>query len=346
MKGYSEDSEILTPLGWEPWPEAWRRWSKDPRSVEILAVDPGKGTCFFERPQEVYKQETSEEYLLYWVRSSYLNFCVARDHPMIVGDRPGSPWVSRSAAEVCGKSVRYLTNAILEDRQRGLPDDLPREGRHRFLLLRLAGFFFGDGVRSGSRLPRTLRFRLRRPRKIEYLKALSEALDVPFQKWKSDRYTIADENLSPWIHSNFSSPEGKSLPVWILTLPPAEIAAFWDGLKNSDGTRIQGDRWCYDSTNKSALGLIQATAHLNGLSANLTLNKSHEGEGRENQKPCWRLSISSKSTRCVATCHKKSPGVKESWISPRGSVYSASTSTGALLVRRQGKVMVGGASRR
>ena len=92
-----------------------------------------------------------------------------------------------------------------------------------------------------------------------------------------------------------------------------------------------------------ALDIIQATAHVNGFSANMTLNNPNEGIEHINHRPCWRLYISERSTYRVETSQEgRSLGVTESLVSYSGYVYCASVSTGALLVRRQNKAVVSG----
>jgi len=336
---YSADTEVLTEQGWMFWPDLFESGDNIPR---LLAVDIERGECRFEKPSAMQAVEIEPGDHLYQLESQYLNFAVTHDHRMIVSARKHTggfgEWHFRPASEVYGSPVRYLLNSCLVDSERTLPSDLP-DGVDTLTAFRLAGFFFGDGQRSQNQVPRCIRFRIRRPRKIAYLLSIG----LPTDCMEGDRYTIRHPALAAWIHRNFSSDRGKVVPRWILTLPKQELAAFWDGLKNSDGTRITDKSWAYDSVEKKALDLIQAAAHINGFSANMTLRNPNEGEGYENHRPCWRLHIAENSTRRVETCQQgRTPGVSESWIDYSGKVYCASVSTGALMVRRKNKVMVSG----
>ena len=342
---YSADTEVLTDRGWMFWPDFHAEAKKADCGTgslpKLLAVNTEDGFCSFEAPSAIQAVSLASGDSLYTVESQYLNFSVTGDHRMVVSHRQKSggfsPWYIKTAQEVVGKPVRYLISSCLSDDDRSLPS-YPAHGIDTPDAFRLAGFFFGDGLRTSNKNPVSIRFKIRRPRKIAYLMSLG----FPLERKKGDRYVIRNEFLAAWIHEHFSSKEGKTIPHWILTLPKLELAAFWDGLKNSDGTNIKGNTWCYDSSDKKALDLIQATAHINGFSANMTLNNPNEGEGHENHRPCWRIQISEKSTRRVETCQNgRSTGVKESWTRPNNStVYCATVSTGALMIRRNNKVIV------
>jgi len=327
---YTPDTEVLTEKG-------WLRWDKLDRTERLLAVDIKKGECFFEYPSQYQVIDVEKDDKLYAVDSQYLSFAVTGDHRMVVSHRKKdgkfTEWYFREAKDCFSSPVRYLLNSCLLSDQRKLPADIP--DCDLLTAFRLAGFFFGDGIRSSSKEPGVVRFHLRLPRKIAYLSSLGFSVD----KMKSDYFSIRDTSVAKWIHQNFSGQDGKKIPEWILFLPKPELAAFFDGLKNSDGTRIKDRSWCYDSCEKEALDLLQAVAHINGFSANMTLNNTPVSA---NHRACWRISIGEHATRRVETCQHRSPGVAENWIDYSGKVYCATVSTGALMVRHNNKVMVSG----
>ncbi|MGB3532413.1 MAG: FAD-dependent thymidylate synthase [Microcoleaceae cyanobacterium] len=329
---FSADTEVLTAKGWLGFPLVTKE-------TQLLAVDPSKGSAHFEIPSAIQAIEFNSADKMYSVESQYLNFLVTRDHRMLVSSRQSggsfSSWRFEEAREIYNKPVRYLLNTHLDESQRFIPEIPP--DIDPFTTFKLAGFYFGDGLRSHNINPGVVRFRIRRPRKIAYLKSLG----LPLSEMKGDRYTVRSESLASWVHSNFQDGQRKTIPVWMLTLPYDLVEAFWDGLKNSDGTRVKEQSWSYDSVEKDALSMVQAIAHINGFSANMTLNNPNVGESHENHRPCWRLTISEHSTRRVESCQKnRSPGVKEDWVNYSGKVYCATVSTGALMVRRKGKVVV------
>ncbi len=330
---YSSDTEVLTERGWMLFSEVYSSKTYDGGDcVKLLAVDPNSGSCQYEAPSAVQKVKFNSEDTLYQVKSQYLDFAVTHDHRMVISSRTkgggSTPWRIEAAENVQGKPVRYLLASQLVDPT--TPQDFSQEKAFR-----LAGFFVGDGVRSQHNHPRTVRFRLRRHRKIEYLHSLGYDVTA----WKGDRYTINDVDIAKWIHENFSSSKGKVIPAWMLTIPRNLVLAFFDGLKNSDGTRIMDTSWAYDSSDKELIDMIQAMAHTNGFSANMNVN--NKNDGNENHRIGWRVNISQRITKLVETCQKgRSIGVVEDSIAYSGYVYCATVSTGVLMVRRNNKVIV------
>ncbi|MDJ0743147.1 MAG: FAD-dependent thymidylate synthase [Xenococcaceae cyanobacterium MO_167.B27] len=329
---YSADTEVLTKQG-------WIAWEKVTENHQLLAVDIETKTAHFEKPSSIQKIKFREEDKLYSVKSQYLDLLVTLDHRMVVSDRQKSgdfsEWYFKNASEIYNKPVRYLLSSFLSPEARKIPEDIPQD-IDIYTIFKVAGFFFGDGLRTHNKNPASIRFRLRNPRKIAYLLSL----DLPTLEMKGDRYVIKNKSLAAWVHENFSTDNGKCIPQWMLTLPENAILAFWDGLKNSDGTRVTKKSWGFNSCEKSAIDLIQATAHINGFSANLTLNNPNVGQKHLNHKPCWRLNISERETQLSQ--EERNPGIFESLSDYSGYVYCASVSTGALLVRRNGKVIVCG----
>lgn len=334
---YSADTEVLTDSG-------WIRWDSVTDSMLLLAVDPNTGFSKFEAPKtlQVYDFDSSDK--MYSLQSSAFDVLVTQNHRMVVSTRKKdgtwSEWGFKSAAEIHNKPVRHLMNCCLTDDDRLVPEGLPAS-IELHTLMKIAGFYFGDGERPTRKDSSSIRFRLRRPRKIAYLYSLG--LDAAEKA--GDRYVISNQELARWLYANFTTETNKAVPQWILTLPQSLVAAFWDGLKNSDGTHIKEKSWCYDSCEKEALDTIQATAIVNGFSANMTLNNKQEGEKHQNHRPCWRIHVSEHHTRRVEACQKgRSPGVEESLVNYQGKVYCATVSTGALMVRRNGKHIVCGNS--
>ena len=331
---YSADTEVLTNQG-------WMTWNQITYSMKLLAVNTDTKEAWFEKPNQLYEYDIDDE--LYYVKSNFIDLLVTKDHRMIISRRTSTEnnwteWFSKKAKDVYNTPVRYLLNCYLKNNARKLPNDLP-ENIDLQTAFRIAGFFYRDGLRSINKNSGVVRFRIKNSRKIDYLLSLN----LEIKETEGNRFVIEHKSLASWIHRNFSNFEDKTVPIWLLELPANLVASFWDGLQNSDGTNIQEKSWCCNSTNKNALEIIQATAHINGFRANLTLNNKNEGEADKNHKPCWRLHISEISTYPVEYCQKnRGVGIQEGFVNYKGKVYCASVSTGALLVRRNGKVIVCG----
>lgn len=328
---YSSDTEVLTKEGWVFWPNVTPE-------MMLAAVDISTGSINFETPRAIQCIPFKDKDKLYSFQSQRLDFAVTQDHRMVVSSRKSdgwSEWRFEKASSVVGKAVRYMLSGVLEERR--IPEDCP-DGVDLVNLFKIAGFFFGDGCRSQSKNPGCLRFRLRRARKIAYLKGCG----FPVDEMKGDRFTLRNLSVSQWVYKHFQSENGKNVPAFIMSLPRGLFEAFADGLKNSDGT-VKRNTWSFDSVEKKSLDIIQAAFHLNGQAASLGLNNPNEGELHENHNPCWRLHVSSFEPYARAEVNQKgrTRGV-EKLITYGGNVYCASVSTGALLVRRNNKPVVCG----
>ena len=327
---YSEDTEVMTENGWKLWPEVGY-------SDKLAAVDIETGSIKFEYPKDLQKYDLLPGDKLYSIESQKISLAVTQDHRMVYSSRTNKNWRFSTAASLAGKPVIYRLAGDLCDEDRKIPTDCPTD-YDLVNTFKLAGFFFGDGVHSNNKQPKCLRFRLRRHRKISYLKSLG--FDV--REMKDDRFTVDLGETATWISKNFSNTDEKVCPNFILKLPKYLFDAFLDGLKNSDGT-LKRKTWAYDSTNLDALELVQAACHLNGMSATVTLNHPNVGVGHENHKPCWRLHISSLYPIARFEVHQRgrTKGT-EKLISYTGKVYCATVSTGALLVRRNRRPIISG----
>ena len=329
---YSADTEVLTADGWVAWP------SVEP-SMALAAVDIETGAISFERPINLHRVPIADGDKLYSVQSQRLDIAVTQDHRMAVShrrrDNTWSDWYFTTAAEVAGRAVCYRLAGELKKRR--IPDDCP-DGVDLVQLFKIAGFFFGDGCRSRNQRPGCLRFRLRLARKVTYLNSCGFVVEQKQQ----DRFTLRNAKVAEWVHRHFATESGKAIPPFVMHLPVALFEAFTDGLKNSDGTP-KNSTWAFDSTAKASLDILQAAFHLNGKAASLSLNNPNEGEGHENHAPCWRIHISCREpfARAEVGQRGRTRG-SEQLIPYKGNVYCATVSTGALLVRRNGKPVVCG----
>ena len=331
---YSKDTEVLTSSGWKLWPGVTK-------SDQLAAVNIEDGSIAFEHPKALQAVPFNDSDSMYHVTSQKLDIKVTMDHRMVISSRQKngvfSDWRFAPAAAIIGKPVRYMTGAVLKDSERKMPKDLP-SGVDILSLFKLAGFFYGDGERTHSINPRSVRFRLRLHRKIAYLNSLG----FEIKPQGDDRFIIHNEQISRWIHSNFSNTDSKQLPNWIISLPQNVLLALLDGLRNSDGT-VKMKTWAFDSCEKDSLDILQAACAVNGIHASFSLNNPNEGEGHENHRPCWRLHFSSRSCHARQESNQKgrTRGGEKS-VPYQGFVYCATVSTGALIVRRNDKIVVSG----
>jgi hypothetical protein len=110
-------------------------------------------------------------------------------------------------------------------------------------------------------------------------------------------------------------------------------------MKNSDGS-LRRKTWVYTTTSRQVAGMLQALLHTRGKVGSLTFTP-YGDEG----KMAIRVNVSDRTTpRVEPNQQGRSLSYKEALVPYEGSVYCATVSTGALLVRRNGKVAVSGNS--
>lgn len=329
---YSEDTEVLTSEGWVAWPLITS-------NHQLAAVDPETGATAFERPSALQQHQLTPEHSLLEVQSQKIDYAVTLDHRMIVSSRINnggwSTWRVESAADIIGRSVRFRTGGVLQERR--VPSHCPTNV-DLIQLFKIAGFFYGDGIREQAKKPSYLRFRLIKLRKIKFLRSCGFNVDV----MAGDRYVVRNREVAHWVHAHFATVTGKAIPSFILELPKELFEAFAEGLRNSDGTP-KGKTWSFDSKEKAALDMLQAAFVLNNTPAHLGLNNPNVGPGCENHAPVWRLHVSCREpvVRCELNQVGRTVGTQK-LVPYTGKVYCATVSTGALFVRRNNKVMICG----
>jgi|GEM_PF-333417 len=197
--------------------------------------------------------------------------------------------------------------------------------------LKLVGFFLGDGSLAGDK---SIRFHLKKKRKIEYLKAIAK--DANLQLYNTgDHYRVEGSTLKGYF-SKFYNAGSKVLPgdVW-QTLNSSEIACIFDGLKNSDGS-IKRNTWVYSTTSEQLKDTLEIIGALHGYS--ITVSKTIREDDKH--KNIFRLNISSKNYILVNDS-RNSTSVEIIDVEDE-PVYCANTGNNVLVVRRNGKIILSG----
>ncbi len=328
---YTPDTEVLTRRGWVQFPNLLPH-------EEVVAIDIQTGRAHFESPIAYQKYTINDK--IYQVKGQNLSLAVTLDHRMVVAHRKKTgDWTDyyfASAADVVGKPRKYLNSTFLTFDQRcSYPTDLP-PGYEPEQLMKLAGFFIGDGCINNASIH--TRFRIRKQNKIDYLYALG----FEIKEHPEDRYSLTDQKVAAWLQQNFTHNREKYIPWSYLNLTPDLIASLLEGMRVTDGTQKRSS-WSYDSTSEQVLDFLQAILHLNGQSGSYSLNNPNQGEEHKNHKPCGRIHISKRRAPRVEICqNNRSRSYVESIESYEGDVFCVTVSTGALLVRKDRKVIVCG----
>lgn len=326
---YDDQTEVLTDSGWKLW--------KDLTEVdELAAIDIKSKNIIFEKPINLYNYRYDGD--LYKLEGISVDLAVTPNHNMVVSYRKsGNIWSDyrlESATDIGTKPRRYLKAGTYAGNRDKCLYYLPMESSKEFF--KLLGFFVGDGYASSTN---QIQFRLKKERKIKFLYSLGYTV----QKLQNNKYAINASNLGKWFRSHCYDPSGnKLIPTWIIHESIEIRNSLLIGLKNSDGS-IKRKTWQYCSTSKQVMDILQILLHLNNLSGNLYDSYVTHKDGRRS----WfgKIIVSNRNTpRVELEQTGRSHTYNLGYYPYSGQVYCATVSTGAIIVRRGGKVIVSGNS--
>lgn len=320
---YDEETEILTKYGW--------KYFKDLKLTDLVAsVTKHSHKIIWSNPKEIINQEYNG--FMYSVNSSMINFKVTPNHDLYLGIQKNKTWLlpeKYKPEEISISPKRIYCSATEHSENLNHLD---------FLKGCLYGFYLGDGYWYNKN---EIAFRLKKKRKIEYIKNLLLKLNLSY----SERYTInqvteikllandyiflfgKEKSSEKLIKSNFFD-ESSSLKLGII-----------DGLKNSDGT-IKRNAWSFSTTSKN----LKETFQTLGASLGLIVKENKGKQKTENHAEQYRLMILSRSITPLfndTRLGNSNKLIKENY---NGKIYCCTVSTGLILVRRNGCQMISGNS--
>ncbi|MGC1245027.1 MAG: FAD-dependent thymidylate synthase, partial [Spirulinaceae cyanobacterium] len=299
----------------------------------LAAIDIHNNEIRFEVPVALQKYQHKGQ--VYHLQGQQLDTVVTLDHRLVVKRRhKDSSWTEayfENAADVIGKPRRYLKSGNLAKCDRTTWSNPWHLDKKQFA--KLVGFFVGDGMKP--RPANQIRFRLKKQRKIDFL----HSIGIPIEAKAGDRYTVNLPGIGKWFRDKcFNATGDKCLPDGYLKLTATEVEGLLEGLRNSDGNE-QANTWRYSSSSIFLLGQLQALLHINNLSGHWSLAYQEN----EKHQAGYYLNVSNRiSPRVEISQNGRSLSYSESVEKYDGFVYCATVSTGALIVRRNRKVMVSG----
>lgn len=338
---YDKQTEVLVHgKGFVPWPKV--------RPDDLLGQwDAETDSLVYERPEYLISKRYSGR--MYKVEHGGVDLLVTPKHSMLVkrivpvgvpGDKKrqawGDKWELVRAQDLGDHTmIRYRKHTRRLD---GTKVDLGLfpPVRDRLALLRLIGFFIGDGFAGRAKRAGMLNFHLKKKRKISYLRTQVEAIGWTL-KVKADGYYNVYADVIGAVFRNFfyASESEKVIPQFLLDLPQEEAQALLDGLKNSDGAVEQGRAWSYSSKYQHIIDQLQLVA-------------LHAGEvvqqGKTYPNGIHMCRTMSKMREPVINQKKRGEAKDTSTVFYSGNVYCAKTRTGVLVVRRNGKIVLSGNS--
>lgn len=320
---YDDETEVLTANGWKRWP--------DVRMSDRFATRDEFGRIAYHQPKRLIKAKY--EGRMYRVEGQGVDLLVTPNHRMYV-----CPTTTKEGRK--REVYQFIRADELDDTSHAYVKtgtwDPPKTRLVHTDVARLLGFAIGDGSLSGGSLG--LRFRLRRPRKMQYLESIVSSLG-----WKlrtdGERYsvTIPDE-YAALFRGIYGPDRSKQIPQYVLTEWDFNtLLALYQGMMESDGHRGRTSD-SYDTTSQKLAGQFQQLCLHLGVAANVcyTLERVPAG-GSFGKKPLTRMSVITRCThpevnKCVG--HKGRTRWIEDWS---GDVYCAEVPHGTLYVRRGGQ---------
>jgi len=339
---FSDDTEILTPFGWQPI-----------KSVQIGDLVLGMSTDGYAEYQPVLAKQEYDYIgdLLHFAGRS-IDLLVTPDHKLLVRRRTnGRPnrkgpektlWYTTPACEVFG---RHNYEMLRQIRWRGNdPGEYVEINSDHYptrAFLRFLGLWLGDGSayvqRRNDRIKGYIVQIAAFNHKRAYVKRVLDELGLHYNEMK-EGFRIHKKSLCEYFLPYCHAPN-KHVPREWFNLTPDLIQLILEGLIVADGN-VQTRT--ITTVSKQLADDIQVLAFLSGQSAIVrkakadTRKRQVNGHVIKGQHAVYKIRISSVhlSPKIRPTCHKKVPY--------RGKVYDVTVPNHLIFVRRNGKAVWSG----
>jgi hypothetical protein len=334
---YDDATEVLTDRGFV-------RWAEVDQADRLGCWDNERGSLVYELPRTLHRFDYDG--LMYEIDHPKINLLVTPNHQMWVSRRSDGrspakwrePYLER--ADTLGEltATRYFKSAPLVDQPDEKLDWLIEDVEDTHALLMFVGFFLGDGyaARPHVQNPNTVRFRLRKQRKIAFLRDITAKIGWSLRELACDTYAISVPGIGSAFRSAFYDVNGeKTLPARLRMLNQRQAQSLLMGSAQSDGS-LKRRTWSYDSTSVGLLDALEIVALHAGLSWTRMKLKNATRPGRT-----WRLAFHTLSRPRI---NHDRLHIDTHMVPYEGPVWCASTRTGVLVVRRNGQVVLCGNS--
>jgi len=298
---YHEDMEVLTSSGWKKW--------KETGTIEEFLVPDPKTKKLNKEILSVIKEQYSGELCTF--ENNRMSYKVTPEHRMWFKSRSKDSEFQIYKAKDVQNGGHYEPLVEYET--------LPTASDKFF---EMVGFYLGDGHWQSEN---TIRFRLKKDRKIDYIIGVLKDLGAEF-KIRVDKYNVT--NITTKIDDKFKNIVSrdttfdKQLLINISTISQEQIYGLFLGMVNSDGS-VRKDRHGTSFMTRSDMlnKLFESCGSVLGLDShkvwqNKTLNT-------------YRIMSYDKQSRTSLESRLEYKN-KEDYT---GNVYCATTSTGLLIVR-------------
>jgi thymidylate synthase (FAD) len=331
---YDDATEVLTESGWKPWP--------DVDGNELFATRTIDGRLEYQPALQLVRKEYRGHMIGF--KGMSLDLLVTPDHRVLTSGmttregRRRARYRLTPANSVLWRSHRHVTTAlwggeVLEwfrfDGQRFDPEPL----------LKLVGFFIGDGTLSHSN---HIVFNLRKARERAFLAATVDEAGLELREWHGGKKLAVP--VGPQLRTLFAecyAGREKVIPKRLLELSPGLLQSLYVGLMQSDGSVLKrpgrADKHSYHTTSKRLADQVQEIALKLGRSASVRPHPFVPGDGHYGSLPRWRVTIYNERNSRPELCRTRADADGHMGVERYdGAIHCVEVPNHTLYVRRNG----------
>jgi len=317
---YDDQTEVLTENGWKKWP--------DVVDGEKLATISSENRIEFQKPKRIISKEFDGPMIR--IKMELVNLLVTPDHNMLASCRKLNGWKPYSlypASEFLSRSHRIRT---------GGGEWSGEDSKHSEPQMKLLGFFIGNGTLSLNASNPS--FRLRRKRKVDYLKSICESAGYEVSSDNDRYYVKVDRDFLGLLEECYNDEREKVIPRSVLSLKRQLLECVFDGLINSNGSVSKSGRQIYTTTSQPLAGQIQELTVKIGRASVIRVIPYNPKNSSFGKKTMYSLSILRERKMSPRIGWTKQDREKQVTVEHyTGMVYCATVENGTLYVRRNGK---------
>lgn len=360
---YADDTEILTDSGWCCVAEL------QPGMI-VASLNPDTHGIEYVPVSDVHVYDHKGR--MHSVETTQVSLCTTEEHKQYARRRGQDKYELASSADLFGKRYRLLKNGVWKGTHRDsfkLPDvynTLP-QGKGKCVptlvegpeipmeqYLTIMGIYLSDGNVVWQEKTSDYGFDITQI-KGDNPRILREAFDRLGIKWcecsKGTKIRVYSKHWATYLRQFGKAPE-KYFPEEILSLPPAQLAVFYEWFMFGDGHRTQSGHGITTSSYRMAGDWQRLCLHL-GMSATIKRHKHKETfiKGRRicSDRPYYKVSTyREKNSPTINHGHSKTQtGQQEEWTDYSGKVYCPELQVNHIVyTRRNGKTVWSGNSSR
>lgn len=328
---YDDATEVLTDAGWRLWPQV--------TGEERFATISRAGSLEYQPAVRLVRKELKGHMIGF--KGKCIDLLVTPDHRVLTGgmttlEGRRNPSFSLGPAHgVLWKSHRHTTTA----QWFGPEPDALTFGRRTVPskpMLRLVGFFIGDGHFGSAPRANHITFYLRKEREIAFLERVGREAGFEVKHWRHAFAISVEPDLRGLFASCYRDGE-KVIPQHLLALGRESLRALYEGLLESDGSRHVRDKETYATTSCELADQVQELALKMGRSASVRPHNATPGDGHYGRKPRWRVTIYNPRNSRPALCRTRSEADNHMGVEEyNGLIHCVEVPNGTLYVRRNG----------